>query len=755
MKVPAAVPPLARVDAEASEAAPRLFVYVVGAVRRPGLFRLKEGARVADALGRAGGPTRGADLTAVNLAAPLADGQQVIVPRRGPSGAAASGALRPRREGEPCHGDRRAARRAPGHRARHRAEDRRLADDARSVSLRRGSRRRSRHRSRADRAAPRPGDAVRRRLEVALGRRRSETGREAHPRDRLADVARRLRLHWHRAHRVGASAAGRLGAVALAALGGSLVARDTGRLALAAVALACAGLWWGAIRGEALDRSFLVERLGQEAPARVVVNGPGSQDAVRVACPGRGDSGSVRRASANASCSSSHRSVRPRRAQSSSCVRNRSRRVGPRPASTSADGSRAAASTSWCTGSVRASSAGGAGSVASPTGCTRTSRTPWLVEPTGSASACSQGSCSGRTRTSIATSSTRSVRAASCTYSQCRDRTSGSPRSAWSWSRASSASAGSWARRSRSSYPRVRARRRLAAVRRPRCGRGLARVARLDRRPSARPLARARRRRADPARLDAAVGARAGVPALVRSGRRDLRRGPAHAGCPTAIRYPRALGRPRRRLRVRRRDRPDRVAPFRHRRALDGARQPRCGRRHAATRLGLARRGRDRACLPGAATSLASLAGCCAWWIELVARIVADCPCAQVGSDVLILVTAGLVGAVMLVRRMPRYRRRGAVRVSSRSPLHSPRLGARCTRPLVIPATRAARDLPRRRPGRCGAPRGPRRRVLVDQGRPKQTSPDSWAGSVSSPSQRSSSRTLSAITSAARRASSG
>ena len=62
--------------------------------------------------------------------------------------------------------------------------------------------------------------------------------------------------------------------VALAALGGALVARDTGRLALAAVALACAGLWWGTIRGEALDRSFLVERLGQEAPARVVVTGP-------------------------------------------------------------------------------------------------------------------------------------------------------------------------------------------------------------------------------------------------------------------------------------------------------------------------------------------------------------------------------------------------------------------------------------------------------------------------------------------------
>jgi competence protein ComEA len=93
---PTAVPPLAQVGAGPSEeAAPRLFVYVVGAVRRPGLFRLREGARVADALGRAGGPTRRADLTAVNLAAPLADGQQVIVPRRGPPGAAASGAPAP------------------------------------------------------------------------------------------------------------------------------------------------------------------------------------------------------------------------------------------------------------------------------------------------------------------------------------------------------------------------------------------------------------------------------------------------------------------------------------------------------------------------------------------------------------------------------------------------------------------------------------------------------------------------------------
>jgi competence protein ComEA len=84
---PSTVAPLARLEgADGTQAAPRLVVHVVGAVRRAGLFRLREGARVADALARAGGPTGKADLSAVNLAAPLADGQQVVVPRRGPAG---------------------------------------------------------------------------------------------------------------------------------------------------------------------------------------------------------------------------------------------------------------------------------------------------------------------------------------------------------------------------------------------------------------------------------------------------------------------------------------------------------------------------------------------------------------------------------------------------------------------------------------------------------------------------------------------
>jgi len=60
-----------------------LMVHVVGAVREPGLYRLREGSRVADAVERAGGARPKAALELINLAAPVADGQQVLVPRRG------------------------------------------------------------------------------------------------------------------------------------------------------------------------------------------------------------------------------------------------------------------------------------------------------------------------------------------------------------------------------------------------------------------------------------------------------------------------------------------------------------------------------------------------------------------------------------------------------------------------------------------------------------------------------------------------
>lgn len=60
----------------------RVTVHVAGAVRRPGVYRLAPGARVDDALRSAGGAQDRADLTAVNLAAKLEDGRQVVVPER-------------------------------------------------------------------------------------------------------------------------------------------------------------------------------------------------------------------------------------------------------------------------------------------------------------------------------------------------------------------------------------------------------------------------------------------------------------------------------------------------------------------------------------------------------------------------------------------------------------------------------------------------------------------------------------------------
>jgi competence protein ComEA len=64
---------------------PRVLVHVVGAVRRPGLYELSENSRVADAVKRAGGVTAKADVALVNLAAPIADGTQVVVPARIPA----------------------------------------------------------------------------------------------------------------------------------------------------------------------------------------------------------------------------------------------------------------------------------------------------------------------------------------------------------------------------------------------------------------------------------------------------------------------------------------------------------------------------------------------------------------------------------------------------------------------------------------------------------------------------------------------
>jgi len=68
-------------------------VDVTGAVRRPGVYRMPAGSRVNDAVARAGGAAPDAVLEAINLAARLADGQQVVVPSSRPGASVAGGEL--------------------------------------------------------------------------------------------------------------------------------------------------------------------------------------------------------------------------------------------------------------------------------------------------------------------------------------------------------------------------------------------------------------------------------------------------------------------------------------------------------------------------------------------------------------------------------------------------------------------------------------------------------------------------------------
>ena len=86
------VRPAARVGSVAldveEEPPRRLVVHVAGAVNRPGLYELDDGSRIDDAIAEAGGAKPKAALELVNLAAPTADGQQVLVPLRGAVAAA-------------------------------------------------------------------------------------------------------------------------------------------------------------------------------------------------------------------------------------------------------------------------------------------------------------------------------------------------------------------------------------------------------------------------------------------------------------------------------------------------------------------------------------------------------------------------------------------------------------------------------------------------------------------------------------------
>src|SRR5215207_127141 len=78
----AASPGAAKIEVKESGGGGRLVIHVAGAVRQPGVYRLRSGARVDDAVQHAGGATRRADLGGLNLAAKLEDGRQVLVPER-------------------------------------------------------------------------------------------------------------------------------------------------------------------------------------------------------------------------------------------------------------------------------------------------------------------------------------------------------------------------------------------------------------------------------------------------------------------------------------------------------------------------------------------------------------------------------------------------------------------------------------------------------------------------------------------------
>ena len=267
---------------------------------------------------------------------------------------------------------------------------------------------------------------------------------------------------------------------------------------------------------------------------------------------------------------------------------------------------------------------------------------------------------------------------------------------------------------------RLRTRRRLATVGRPRGSCRRAGLARVDRRATARPLARPRGRCARATRVDACLGPRAGLPALLRGGCRDLRRAPARRRRPRRIPgSTRSLGRLRRRRSVWSRHGADRLAPLRCGRSLDGAGKRRGRACDAAADRVVARGGRDRTASAG------SLRG------ALVAR--------------------RLVRGLDRVRR-PRRRRLavGADRVASRSPLaarhrrrrrrrpeasvlsasHGNRRGCRCgadachrrlrppADPLLGATDGSAGDVSRRRSGRRRVGRGTRG---IDARRPGPT----------------------------------
>ena len=508
--------PAAALVPERAAAAPKLVVHVAGAVRRPGPLPPRRG----QASRRRGRPCGRSDRAGRHRrdqprrAARRRDAGARAAPGRRRSGAARPAAGRVSLELGVARASSTRCRASAGHRA----EDRRLPAGARRVPLGRRSRRDPGHRPRADRAAAGARVAV-----IALVA-------------RWPTLLVLARVRRDRARERRARAGGRRSRVVAVGCWRCRGRRRSVAPAACASLRSCSPAGGGAsARLDALDRSVLAARVG----------------ALGV---GRRPSSPARRARRRSRCASPPRCVRFGAARSASASCSSSRRplaaAGRRPrlARATVDAPRgagrrlrrarlaraAAASTSSSTAATGGSSAGAAGSAASPTGSARTSRARSPLGSTGSGARCSRGSCSARTRGSPTSCATTSRPPGSTTSWPCRVRTSRSSRSA--------CSALAWLLGIRRLAARscalaaiagVRPRGRLAAVRRARRRRGRARSLAWLLGPPARSLALPRARRGRPARLDAGVPARAGLPALVRRRRRDL---PAAAAAPARAR---------------------------------------------------------------------------------------------------------------------------------------------------------------------------------------------------------------------------
>jgi ComEC/Rec2-related protein len=248
-------PPVAP-PAETTAAAAAVVVDVVGAVRRPGLYRLAQGGRIADAVARAGGATPKAELSLINLAAPLADGEQIVVPKRGATVAAGTGAAAPGT----------AAATGPVHLSTATLEQldalpgigpvtaQKILDYRQkhgAFHVRRRARRGPRDRPGAARPAQGPGRAV------------NAAGLRSPPHALLAALC------------LGIAFANVVRLPALAVLGGAgaigLAATSSRRVAAIACGLALGGWWWGSARLNRLDQSALRPQVGRAERALVEV----------------------------------------------------------------------------------------------------------------------------------------------------------------------------------------------------------------------------------------------------------------------------------------------------------------------------------------------------------------------------------------------------------------------------------------------------------------------------------------------------